>query len=105
MTGIEGGVPQGSFLGLKLVIYINDIADMIDNCSIHLFTNDTPTYVSSKETMKWLEGQMMYFRLFENGATLIYWELVVKKTKIFINSQRKLVVHFKQSRLEIKLDS
>lgn len=48
---------------------------------------------------------MKNLRLFENGDTLIYWELVVKKNKIFINSQRKSVVHFKQSGLEIKLDS
>ena len=44
------GVPQGLVLALLLfLIYINDLVDIINKCSINLFADGTCIYYSSKD--------------------------------------------------------
>ena len=44
---ISCGVPQGSVLGpLFFLVYINDLCDALDDCGIHLYTDDAVLYHS-----------------------------------------------------------
>ena len=46
---IMQGVPQGSVLGpLFYIIYANDLADIVKNCKIAMYADDTVIYISSR---------------------------------------------------------
>ena len=49
-TCVSSGIPQGSVLGPTLFIcYINDLPDVITNCKVSMFADDTKIYLATKD--------------------------------------------------------
>ncbi|KAK9876686.1 hypothetical protein WA026_014065 [Henosepilachna vigintioctopunctata] len=87
---VESGVPQGSVLGpLLFVLYINDIENIVKNCKIHLFADDTIIYITSSESN-------IIDKLQEDIDRLVIWlnsnklKLNVQKTKAMILGKRNI---------------
>ena len=50
---VERGVPRGSILGpLLFCIFVNDLPERINQCSVSLYADDTTLYHSSKDSTK-----------------------------------------------------
>jgi hypothetical protein len=59
-TSIKAGVPQGSVLGpLLFLVYINDIVNVVKNCNIRLFADDTCLFIEidNKDTAEELVNE------------------------------------------------
>ena len=49
-ANISKGVQQGSILGpLMFLVFVNDLPDMVDNCTVNLYADDTTIYYSNKD--------------------------------------------------------
>jgi hypothetical protein len=101
------GVPQGSKLGpLLFIIYINDIVNVVKNCKIKLFADDSLLYVECDDVNQGL-------RLINEDLERIYdylcfnkLALNVKKIKGMIITKKNLenmlnVIHVKNEAIEI----
>ena len=49
-ANISKGVPQGSILGpLMFLVFVNDLPDIVDTCTVNLYADDTTIYYSNKD--------------------------------------------------------
>ena len=90
------GVPQGSILGpLLFLIYINDINDHLNDCSVILFADDT-TLLFTDEDLKNVVQNM--------NTTLdnIYRWLCVNKLSLNIEKTNYIIFHNAQRKLPFK---
>ena len=89
---IDIGVPQGSILGpLLFLVYINDLAVVIEHCEISLYADDTVLYCFSKELHQ-LESKLNA-DLYNVGLWLTANKLTLNLTKtksMLIGSNRKM---------------
>ena len=47
---VTNGVPQGFILGpLLFIIFVNDLLDVVEHCTVNLYADDTAIYVSDKD--------------------------------------------------------
>ena len=82
---IVTGVPQGSILGpLLFIIYINDMPNCIENCSVNLYADDTVIYYSGvsiediesyvkrdlKSLSQWLEDNKLVLNALKTKSML-----------------------------------
>ena len=101
-NSIRCGVPQGSILGpLLFLLYINDIANIVNDCEVIMFADDTNMFLTDADSCKLIEKANL-----ELGK-LSYW---FKLNKLSLNIKKKLISLFcvlKQERLlvcqELKL--
>jgi hypothetical protein len=86
---ILSGVPQGSVLGpLLFNLFINDIPST-DNCSIHLYADDTAILSTSSHT------KMLIKRLQEAADSITEW---CDKWRVKMNPAKTVAVVFRPSR-------
>lgn len=91
---VTSGVPQGSVLGPALfLLYINDIVDCVDHCSIRLFADDTIVYMPVKNERDALCFQRDLDNLFD-------WS-VQNKMK-FNTSKSNIIIFGKQPNIFIE---
>ena len=83
---ISQGVPQGSVLGpLFYIIYANDLSNIVKNCEIALYADDTVLYTSSKNF------DVSVNKLQEDIDSLSHW---CKENGIMANTDKTKIMFF-----------
>ena len=103
---ITCGVPQGSVLGpLLFLIYINDISNIITNCKISMYADDTVIYVSHKNpetaiTLIQSDLDQLYLWCNRNKLTIN-----CKKNKYCLYGMRSSVKRSKMLDIQLSLNA
>ena len=87
---INCGVPQGSVLGpLFFLIYINDVVQVIENCQIRLFADDTCLFYNYSDPNLAELRVNSDLRNIQDWATIWKVNFNVLKTKLMIVDNKK----------------
>jgi hypothetical protein len=100
---IKCGVPQGSILGpLLFILYINDIVNVSDLCSLILFADDTNIFLSNNNLKSLIDTANIELAKFSTWFKANKLSLNVKKTNfiIFRNKNKQI-----DNDIEIKIDN
>ena len=69
---LERGVPQGSVLGpLFFLIYVNDLSDVLKECSHHMYADDLQIYISGKPS----EIALLINKINNDLESLLEWSV------------------------------
>ena len=68
---VTQGVPQGSILGsLLFIIFVNDLPDVIEHCTVNLYADDTGTVgFELEQDLQWVANWISTNRLRMNIST------------------------------------
>ena len=85
-TDVLSGVPQGSVLGhLLFLIYINDIPDCIENCSVKIFVDDLKLYRHNSDRSQPVQDGI---NRIENWSSQWQWPLNAQKcSKLHVSTK------------------
>ena len=87
---VTNGVPQGSILGpLLFIIFVNDLPDVVEHCTVNLYADDTAIYVSDEDP------GTVGFELEQDLQRVANWistnglRMNISKTQLMVLSSRK----------------
>ena len=102
---IRFGVPQGSILGpLLSVLYINDLPQCLENCSINMYADDTVMYFTNlctseiarvvqddlNRVVQWMESSRLILNQSKTKSMLFgSWQNLAKSPNVCIQLYRK----------------
>ena len=102
----EYGVPQGSVLGpILFVLYINDMVDIMDNVSIHLFADDTLIYYYSKDLDQLVHCINNSLEKIHNYTCSNLLKINAKKTKFMLISKERVKEEFVANSYKIEINN
>ena len=103
---ITCGVPQGSVCGpLLFLIYINDIANVLEHCKVSLYADDTVIYISHENVKTATELIQMDLNNLLNWCMRNKLTINSKKTKYCIYGMRSNVKKSKSINMVLSLNN
>ena len=97
-------VPQGSILWpLIFVLYMNDLPQCLQNCSINMYADDTVIYVTNlctseiarvvEDDLQWMESSRLILNQSKTKSMLLgSWQNLAKSSNSFIQLYGKTLV-------------
>ena len=97
-------VPQGSILWpLLFVLYMNDLPQCLQNCSINMYADDTVMYVTNlctseivrvvEDDLQWMESSRLILNQSKTKSMLLgSWQNLAKSSNSFIQLYGKTLV-------------
>ena len=100
---ITCGVPQGSTLGpLLFLIYINDLATVVNNSKLHLYADDTAVYCSDRHHLVAKNPVQMGLHNISRWCNNNKISINLKKTKSVIFGTRYMLKKFSNPKIELE---
>ena len=102
---ITCGVPQGSVLGpLFFLIYVNDLENVLQDCNVKLYADDTVLYQSGENCRDAMDKLQYSMNTFANWCSANVLSINVKKTKLMAFGSRSKVKRCKNAVIKLNGD-
>ena len=87
---VTNGVPQGSILGpLMFIIFINDLPDVVEHCTVNLYADDTAIYASDEDPGTVGSELEQDLQQVANWISTNGLRMKISKTQLMVLSSRK----------------